>query len=88
MLLNFFNAVKARESVNHTREAKAESVRQKANSIAQAFKSMKGDDFISYYLHAAVAHLPTQILECPVDVFDASGCAIEHLHKGVKHSFL
>ena len=24
--------------------------------------------FISYYLHAAVAHLPTQILECPVDV--------------------
>ena len=86
-LLEFFNALKTRCSETYDRTSKAQSVRQKALRLKVSFKAVKGDDFTCYYLHAAEAHLPAQILESDFDVFEASGCAIEHLHKSVKHNF-
>ena len=56
--------------------------------IRDSLKAFQGNEFVNYYLHCAIHHLPDQIRDCPVDVFDASGCALEHLHKDVKRTLL
>ena len=87
-LLVFYNSLKKRISPDFPKEEKAQQVFEAAVGLKAAFKELKGDDFTNYYLHAATDHLPDQIRECYIDVFEASGCAIEHLHKDIKQCLL
>ena len=87
-MVDFYNRVKKRAFTQCERSTKAVEVRQAAFAIRDALKAFHGNEFVNYYLHCAMHHLPDQILQCPVDVFDASGCALEHLHKDVKRTLL
>ena len=49
--------------------------------------SLAGDESVTYYVHAAVHHLPDQVVACPVDIVDGSGSGIEHLNSIVRTTF-
>ena len=87
-MLDFYNRLKHRAFTPDEREAKAVDIEKQAKAIRNALTEFRGDEFVNYYLHCAMFHLPTQIRQCPVDVFDASGYALEHLHKDVKKTLL
>ena len=87
-MIDFYNRLKLRAQSQTERNAKADDIRRGAQEIRDALKSCHGNEFVNYYLHCAICHLPDQIRDCPVDVFDASGCALEHLHKDVKRTLL
>ena len=87
-MLEFYNRLKHRAFTDEDREAKALDIEKKARAIRDALTDFRGNEFVNYYLHCAIHHLPAQIRLCPVDVFDASGCALEHLHKDVKKTLL
>ena len=87
-MLAFYNCLKKRAFSQDDRNSKAADVESAAVSIRNSLKEFQGNEFVNYYLHCAIAHLPEQIRESPVDVFDASGCALEHLHKDVKRTLL
>ena len=87
-MLAFYNTLKTRAFTQDDRNHKAEEVKSAALLIRDSLKEFQGNEFVNYYLHCAIHHLPNQIRDCPVDVFDASGCALEHLHKDVKRTLL
>ena len=87
-MLDFYNCLKKRALSQDDRNAKAVEVLSAALSIRNSLTQFQGNEFVNYYLHCAISHLPEQIRDCPVDVFDASGCALEHLHKDVKRTLL
>ena len=87
-MVEFYNLLKVRAFDAGARARKAEMVCGAAKGLRDALKVFQGNEFVNYYLHCAIHHLPDQIRECPVDVFDASGCALEHLHKDVKRTLL
>ena len=87
-MVEFYNRLKKRAFSEAERSMKAVEIRQAAVAIRDALKTFHGNEFVNYYLHCAIHHLPAQIIQCPVDVFDASGCALEHLHKDVKRTLL
>ena len=62
---------------------KAESVRNAALKLQRELTHFKCDEVVTYYVHAAVHHLPAQIKDCVVDIVDASGSAIELANKSV-----
>ena len=63
---------------------KAERVRKAALKLQQDLSNFKCNEVITYYVHAAVHHLPEQIKTCVVDIVDASGSAIELANKSVR----
>ena len=87
-MVEFYNLLKTRAFDQATRSVKADNVCEAGKGIRDALKNFQGNEFVNYYLHCAIHHLPEQIRECPVDVFDASGCTLEHLHKDVKRTLL
>jgi hypothetical protein len=87
-MLEFYNRLKTRALTAHDKEDKARAVESAARNLRSELTQFRGNEFVNYYLHCAIAHLPDQIRNCPVDIFDASGCAIEHLHIEVKRSLL
>jgi hypothetical protein len=87
-MLCFYNRLKHMAATEAERCAKAQEVHAAAVDIRNSLRDFKGNEFVNYYLHCAIAHLPDQIRGSVVDVFDASGCALEHLHKDVKKSLL
>jgi hypothetical protein len=87
-MVEFYNILKTRAFDQATRSEKADKVCEAGKGIRDALKNFQGNEFVNYYLHCAMHHLPEQIRECPIDVFDASGCALEHLHKDVKRTLL
>ena len=87
-MLAFYNRLKHRAGSESERCMKAQDVHAAAVDIRSCLRDFKGNEFVNYYLHCAIAHLPEQIRNCAVDVFDASGCALEHLHKDVKKTLL
>ena len=70
------------------KNVKAREVAEAARGLRSELTAFRGNEFVNCYLHCAIAHLPEQIRMCPVDIFDASGCAIEHLHIDVKRNLL
>ena len=87
-MVDFYNRLKTRAQTQSEKNIKADDIRQAAKDIRDALKASHGNEIVNYYLHCAICHLPDQIRECAVDVFDASGCALEHLHKDVKRTLL
>ena len=87
-MVDFYNVLKVRAFDASERARKVEIVFTAAKGIRDALKCLQGNEFVNYYLHCAIHHLPDQIRECAVDVFDASGCALEHMHKDVKRTLL
>ena len=59
-------------------------MRAAALRVRESVLEFSGRERVTYYIHAAVHHLPEQVLECPVDIIDCSGCAIEHVNKIVR----
>ena len=87
-MLDFYNRLKKRALTVEEKELKAQEIGNAARGLRSELTSFRGNEFVNYYLHCAIAHLPDQIRKCPVDIFDASGCAIEHLHINVKKTLL
>ena len=87
-MLNFYNLLKKRALNPAERQQKANFIESAAKEIRSSLTEFRGNEFVNYYLHCAIHHLPEQIRRCVVDVFDASGCALEHLHKDVKKTLL
>ena len=87
-MLDFYNRLKTRALSVPEKNEKAHFVEISARNLRSELTKIRGNDFVNYYLHCAIAHLPDQLRNCPVDIFDASGCAIEHLHIEVKRSLL
>lgn len=86
MLVKFFNAIKVRCTTSYTRDEKAVDVKKTAEALLDTFVSFEAKESVNYHLHSAFHHLPDQILRCPIDIDDASGCCIEHAHQGVKRA--
>ena len=70
-----------------TVEAKKDNVRVKAIRFQECVVALGGDESVTYYVHAAIHHLPQQVLTCPVDVVDGSGSGIEHVNSVVRQGF-
>ena len=87
-MLSFYNRLKTRALDVQEKNVKAREVAEAARGLRSELTAFRGNEFVNYYLHCAIAHLPEQIRMCPVDIFDASGCAIEHLHIDVKRNLL
>ena len=87
-MLDFYNRLKIRAFTQEEKNSKAKDVEGAARLLRTELTAFRGNEIVNYYLHCAIAHLPDQIRNCPVDVFDASGCAIEHLHVDVKRTLL
>ena len=63
-------------------------MKQRALALMEQIRILESDEFVNSYIHCAVFHLPDQILRCPIDVNDASGASIEHIHQPVKRAFM
>ena len=61
-LIALYNAIKTRCSVQFTVEQKRDRVRELAILFQKSIVSIGGDESITYYVHAAVHHLPDQIV--------------------------
>ena len=81
MFIDLYNVLKTR---HHDSAVKACNVRAAAKRLRDSVLSFSGRERVTFYIHAAVHHLPEQVLECPVDIVDSSGCAIEHVNKIVR----
>ena len=79
--VHFFNIVKTRSASN---DAKADAVRVAALNLQNELTAFKQPEAVTYYLHAAVHHLPDHIRDCVADVVDVSGSAIELMNKVVR----
>ncbi len=86
--LNFWNILSSKISdINSLEEkqTKAIRVRDAAINWVISFKKMACDSAVTYYMHVATKHLYDMILECPIDIMDCSGTAIEHSNKDLKN---
>ena len=88
LLIDFVNVTKKRITVGFSRQDKAAAVKHSAFALMERIRLVESDEFVNYYIHCAFFHLPDQILRCPIDVNDASGASIEHIHQPVKRAFL
>ena len=66
------------------RVQKADLVRVHTGMFLEIFKELARPSDFTYYIHALEAHLPEQILSCPIDIMDASGNGIEQVNQVVK----
>ena len=80
--------MRQRSRATYSRQNKASDVKRCAYALMQEIRTVESDEFVNYYIHCAFFHLPDQILRCPIDVNDASGGSIEHIHQPVKRSFM
>jgi hypothetical protein len=87
-MLVFYNRLKTRAFTTAEKVQKADDVCDAARAIRAALIGIQGNEVVNYYLHCAIVHLPEQIRLLPVDIFDASGCALEHAHIEVKRTLL
>ena len=88
LLVGFINATRQRTNPEFDRATKAALVKNSAFSLMEEIRTLESDELVNYYLHCAYFHLPDQILRCPIDVNDASGASIEHIHQPVKRAFM
>ena len=65
-------------------DEKADAVRVAAIRLQTELMVFKQPEAVTYYLHAAVHHLPDHIRQCVGDVVDVSGSAIELMNKVVR----
>ena len=79
--IDLYNALKTRDI---DRQRKSSNVREAAQRLRQGVLLFGGRERVTFYVHAAVHHLPDQVLNCPVDIVDSSGSAIEHVNKVVR----
>lgn len=84
--MGLYNAIKTRCAGPDTVQHKRDRVRQLAIAFQDAVVSLCGDEGVTYYIHAAVHHLPDQVVTCPVDVVDSSGSGIEHINFVIRTS--
>ena len=80
--------MRKRACVGFSRAEKAETVKRCAFALMEEIRILESDELVNYYIHCAYFHLPDQILRCPIDVNDASGASIEHIHQPVKRAFM
>ena len=87
-MINFFNSLKLRTSNDYTRTEKAKTIKFHAEQLLDKFVALECDEVVNYYLHCAYHHLADAVVGCPVEIDDASGCAIEHAHQPIKSALL
>ena len=88
LMVTFFNSLKVRTSVSFSRKDKAIVIKSNAEALLDKFSKLECEEVVNYYLHSAFHHLPDVVESCPVEIDDASGCAIEHAHQPIKRALL
>ena len=87
-MITFFNALKVRTGTSYTRTQKAEDINFHAEQLLDKMAVLECDEVVNYYLHCAYHHLADNAVDCPIEIDDASGCAIEHAHQPIKSALL
>ena len=87
-MLAFFNSLKVRATIDYSRTEKARDVKLHAERLIDKFRNLECDEVVNYSLHCAYHHLADAVVGCPIEIDDASGCAIEHAHQPIKRALL